>query len=267
LSEVEALAVAGRKRVGTLIIVAIILVLGAAFAVTYVQDSGTISALNQTVSSQSSLINSQLSQLDVDLAKISNLTSTITSLRSQVSSLKSGIASDDARIGSLTAGYNQANMTLASLQSQVSSLNSQIANLDAQVASLNNQIATDQSEVTSLQAQVRQDESTLTIINGALGKPLAELMDSNLTFSVSTGSEYQFQFKTNSTGGVLLVGLVRSSASNTTVSVTTPTDPVDLGSSGVAAFDVTGNATCTVDIYAQNMGSFTATVNVWFFHS
>jgi uncharacterized phage infection (PIP) family protein YhgE len=215
-------------------------------------------------------MNSQVSQLDADFARINNLTSTITLLRSQVSLLNSGIASDLAKINSLTSGYTQANSTVGTLQSQVTSQNSQIANLDAQVATLDSQIATYQSEITSLQDQVHQFVSTLTAINDALGYPVGQLVDSNMTFSVSAGSDEEIQVQSVSFDSVLIVGVASSTASNTYVFLNYATDPfgVDVGNSGVAAFVLPEYGdSYTLSIYSGNMTSFTATINVWYFHA
>jgi predicted RNase H-like nuclease (RuvC/YqgF family) len=263
------LAGSDKRRVVLLLLIVVILILGASFAYSYEQDSDVTSSLNQTITSRESLINSQVSRLSIDLNEMTNLTAIVSSLRSQVSTLQSQISYDQAEINSLTAGYSQANTTEGSQQSQVSNLDSKIANLDAQVATFNTQIATYQSEIASLQTQVRQLESALTVIDVALYDPVVQLMESNLRFSVPAGSDEQFQVTSISVGSVLLVGIVSSTSSNTMVSLSENTDPVDVGRSGIAAFIL--NECCgenyTLSIYSQNMTSFTATVNIWYFHA
>jgi uncharacterized coiled-coil protein SlyX len=260
----------GSRRTGVVpLLIVIILILGAAWAYTYEQDFGTISSLDHTVTSQRSLINSQVSQLSLDLAKVSNLTMIVTSIRTQVKTLGSEITADEARISSLTSGYAQANTTIGSLQSQVASLNSQIGNLDAQVATLDNQIAAYQSEVTSLQVQVRQLVGDLTAINVALGQPVAQLMVSDETISVPSGSAQQFNFTSTGVGSVLVVGVASSTSPNTIVSLAVSTDPLtwDVGSSGIAAFNIIeGWDDFNVSISSQNTSAFTATINIWYFY-
>jgi predicted RNase H-like nuclease (RuvC/YqgF family) len=265
--EGELLESSGRGRFVTPLLALTIIVMCAAFAFTYELDSGTISSLNQSITSQRSLINSQVSQLDVDLTRISNLTSTITSLRGQVSSLNSRITSDQAEITSLTSGYARGNTTVTTLQSEVASLNSQIVNLDAKVATLNTQIPPYQSELASLRLQVRQLESILTAINTALGEPVAQVIENDVTFSVLAGSERQFQFTSIGVGSVLLVGVASSTSSNTIVSLGETTDPFNVGNGSVVAFNIIECCdNFTVNIYSQNMTNFTATVSIWYFH-
>jgi peptidoglycan hydrolase CwlO-like protein len=154
------------SRTSIVALVAIVIVLGAAFGFYYIQSSGTISTLNQTTSSQASEISSQSSeistqasqitsqvaQLGADNAKITNLTSNVSNLQSKVASLQAQVTSDEARITSLIAKNSQANQTIASLSSQVSSLNTQISSLNGQITSDESQVSTLQSQVASLQA-------------------------------------------------------------------------------------------------------------------
>lgn len=119
------------SRTPLVALAAVVIIIGGAFAYYYVQSSGTISSLNQTVTSQASAIASQS-------AKIANLTSTISSLQSKVSQLQSQVAADEAKITLLTAKNAQANQTIASLNSQISSLNSQISSLQSQINTLQN---------------------------------------------------------------------------------------------------------------------------------
>jgi hypothetical protein len=88
-----------------------------------------------------------------------------------------------------------------------------------------------------------------------------------VTFSVPAGSEQQFRFLSGEYDGVLIVGVVTSASSNTTVSISEVVDPKSVGYSGVAAFIVDEGGNWTVNIYDGNMSGFSATVNVWFFHS
>jgi uncharacterized coiled-coil protein SlyX len=165
LSAMETAPARQSSRTPIIALVAIVIVLGAAFGFYYIQSSGTISSLNQTTSSQASEISSQSSeiasqtsqiasqatQLAADNAKITNLTSSVYNLQSEVTSLQAQVASDEARITSLVAKNNQANQTIASLNSQVTSLNTQISSLNGQITSDASQISSLQSQVASLQ--------------------------------------------------------------------------------------------------------------------
>lgn len=119
-------------------LIAVIIVLGAAFGLYFVEATGTISSKDRTISSQSAQLSNDVAQISADEASVTNLTSTVASLRQTV-------AADSAEVSSLTAGYTRANGTIATLNSQITSLNAQIASDNSQIAAL-------QSQVTSLQA-------------------------------------------------------------------------------------------------------------------
>jgi len=242
-------------------------VLAAGFGYYYFESSGTVNGLNQTISSQQTQIDSQVQQLAIDQARISNYTSTISSLRSQVTALQSQVNVDQAKITRLTQQAADANMTISSLTSQISTLESNITGLDTQISALNDQIQALNSQLAATQTQVTQLEGTLSVLNSALAASTAQLLDSNDAFSVPAGSQKTLQFTTGANGGFLLIGILSSSSANTTVSVKTPNDPVNVGRSGVAAFTLAGSSLYTVYIYDTNNQSFSATLNAWYFHS
>lgn len=128
-----------QSRTPLFALVAVVVILGAAFGFYYFQASGSIASKDQTISSQSSEIASQLAQISAD--------------NSQIANLNSQVSSDQAMITSLTSGYARANQTIASLNSQITTLNSQISSDLSQISSL-------QSQVSSLQIIAALTDST-----------------------------------------------------------------------------------------------------------
>ena len=63
----------------------------------------------------------------------------------------------------------------------------------------------------------------------------------------------------------MLVAILSSTSSNTTVSATAYDQPTNVGSSGIFAYSPPGDTKFTIFIYDQNLQSFSATVNIWYF--
>jgi cell division protein FtsL len=137
------------SRMTAVVLVVVIVVLGAGFGYYYVQSTGTISSLSQTISLRNAKISSLNATIATDDAQIANLTG-------KVSSLRSTVASDEAKIAQLTTGYEQANATIASLNGQISTLNTTIASDEAQISSL-------QFQVTELTAILNLAQATVEV--------------------------------------------------------------------------------------------------------
>ena len=190
-------------------LIAVVVVLGAAFGFYYVQSSGTIGSRDQTISSQSAQLSSDAAQITTDEGMVTNLTSTVASLRQTVAADNSQIASLNARIASLTAGYTKANGTITSLDSQISALNSQVSSLNVQVSTLNSQITSDTSQITALQAQVSSLQAIAQLSSNQA------LVKSQLFVTNSSGLSKLDAFTAQYAGYVLIVSTASSDANHT----------------------------------------------------
>lgn len=196
----------GNRTLPVALVVALVVVI-AAFGYYYVESSGEISALNQTVTSESQASVSEASQLAAISAQIQKD-------NGEISALNSTVAADRAQIATLSSGYAAANTTIASLNGQIGALNSQVTADNAQVASL-------QSQVSSLQA-------------------VASLSDSKAVVQSQS-------FTTNSSGFVQVASFTAANAGYVAVSVSADSDPVndgiainDVFGSGVNSPDFSG---------------------------
>jgi peptidoglycan hydrolase CwlO-like protein len=248
----------GSKSLVT-VLLAVLIVLAAASGYYYFESSGSIGNLNQTVTSQGSQITIQMEQLGADQAKITNLTGTISTLRTEVDS-------KETEITSLMISYSQANTSIASLTSQVGTLDSNITALETQISDLNTEISQMNASLLAAESQASQLESVMGLVNSALSSSEAQAIETNDTFSVAAGAKETVPF-TPTANGFLLVGVQASTSTNTTVSIAGTDAPFSVGSSGIAVFAVDGGIPYTISVYDGNGGGFSATMNVWYFHS
>jgi septal ring factor EnvC (AmiA/AmiB activator) len=263
-------------RAVSAVLLAVVLVMIATFSFYYVRSSGTISSLDRTITLQSSELNIQSLRLAADNNTIASLISTVASLRSQAKNIQSEIESDEANITTLESKLTRAETDMASLNANFSSLKGVVSNMDVQISAFDSRIAAYQAQIASLHIQV----STLQATSGAINTALAETCVttesctreySNYNITVAKGSEKNFTFTAASDGGVLLVAVLSSTSPNTMVFAPgeygpSAGSPVNVGSSGIAAFTPEGYDTYAVYIYDQNMSAFSATVNIWYFH-
>lgn len=145
-------------------------------------------------------------------------------------------------------------------QAEIASLNSQIASYQSQVSSL-------ETQVNQLQSEIASEEALVTIADDALANSFAENIYSNYQFTAPAGDYEYFPVTSGSTGGYFFVGLVSSTSSNTLVSSTLPTGSINLGSGGVYGFYASPSSTFQIRFQDQNLSSFTATINVWYFYN
>ena len=260
-----------RGRNLTVVMVLAIVILAALFAYSYIDSSNTINGLNQTVTSQQNQLSVQMLQLASAQDKVTNLTETGASLRTQVATLQSQVNSDEAMITSLTAKDTQANATIVSLTSQISSLDSNITSLNSQITALNSQITSVNAQLATEQAIVVQLRSTISLVDSALASSTAELVYSNDSFTVAAGGQKSLTFSSTAAGGFVLVGLMSSTSTNTILTIRSGDSgsslPDDLGAAGVTGFALGASATYTINFFSMDNGSFSATVNIWYFHS
>jgi len=248
-----------------------IVMLASLFAYSYIESAETINGLNQTVTSQQDQLSAQMLQLASAQDKVKNLTETASSLRTQVATLQSQANSEEAAVNSLMAKDTQANATIGSLTSQISSLDSNITSLDSQITALNGQITRVNAQLATEQAVVVQLRSTISLVDSALASSTAELVYSDDIFTVAAGSQKSLTFSSTAAGGFVLVGLMSSTSNNTILTFRSGDSgsslPDDLGAAGVTGFALGASATYTINFYSMDNGSFSATVNIWYFHS
>ena len=258
-------------RTATAVMVLVIVVLAALFAYSYAESSGTISGLNETVTSQQNQLSAQMLQLASAQDKVTNLTRTASSLKTQVTTLQSQVNSDEAMVISLTEKDTQANATIGSLTSQISSLDSNITSLDTQITSLNNQITSVNAQLATEQNEVVQLRSTINLMDSALASSTAQPVYSDDNFTVGAGGQESLTLGSTAAGGFVLVGLKSSTSNSTMVTIKSGDSgsslPTDLGAAGVTGFSLGANASYTISFYSMGNSGFSATVNIWYFHS
>jgi uncharacterized coiled-coil protein SlyX len=197
-------------------LVVVIVVLAAGSGYYYIQASGTINSLNQTVVSQSGKISAEAAQIATDNSMISNLTAKANSLTAQ-------ITADEAKIASITQGYKSANQTIVSLNAQITTLNTQLAAANSQISSLNSQVA---------------------FLQAITGLTVSKVLLSSQ--SISTGS----------TGAVTVVTFTMNYSGYVSVKATAASDGANTGPEILNTFSSSVNSPTFSGIYIPGRGAF-----------
>jgi hypothetical protein len=111
----------------------------------------------------------------------------------------------------------------------------------------------------------------MNLVDSALGTSTAQKVYSNDSFTVATGGLENLKVNSTAAGGFILASVESSTSDNTTVTIKSAdggsSRPIDLGRAGLIAFALAASTVYTISIYDGGNSSFSATVNVWYFHS
>jgi len=187
-----------------------------------------------------------------------------------------------------TAIQSNDSKTISSLQTEINNLSTEVQNLQSnnisqttEINSLQQQITSDQQQISTLQTNVSEMAYYLTayenystscknlvdLVNGALtNSKSVEILYSNQPFSVANGQQETFKFSGIPEFSYLVIGVTTSTSQNTIVSANITSNnkfnTFNAGSSGIAVFNIPPNTPFEINIYDQNLSSFSATVNM-----